>query len=52
MSELEQKGQTDVNAGAMRRRSIAIALLLLAMVVIFYATTIIRLGGGVANKLM
>ncbi len=36
----------------MRRRSLAIALLLVAMVVIFYATTIIRLGGGVANKVM
>jgi hypothetical protein len=37
---------------AMRRRSIAIAFLLGAMVVMFYAATIVRLGGNVANKAM
>jgi hypothetical protein len=33
-----------------KRRSIAIALLLVAMVVVFYAATIVRLGGNVMNK--
>jgi len=37
---------------ANRRRSIAIALLLGAMVMMFYAATIIRLGGNVANRAM
>ena len=30
-----------------RRRSIAIALVLVALVVLFYVTTIVRLGGNV-----
>lgn len=33
-----------------RRRSIAIAITLGVMVVLFYAATLIRLGGAVANK--
>lgn len=33
-----------------RRRSIAIALMLVAVVVIFYAVTIIRLGGNIAQR--
>jgi len=32
-----------------RRRSIAIALVLVALVVLFYVTTIVRLGGNVLN---
>lgn len=32
---------------ARRRRSIAIALVLAALVVLFYVTTIVRLGGNV-----
>lgn len=40
------------NAGANRRRSIAIALLLFAMVAMFYAATIIRFGGNIANRVM
>lgn len=33
-----------------RRRSIAIAITLGVMVVLFYAATLVRLGGAVANK--
>lgn len=33
-----------------RRRSIAIAVTLGVMVVLFYAATLVRLGGAVANK--
>lgn len=33
-----------------RRRSVAIALSLVLMVVLFYAATIVRLGGNVVNK--
>lgn len=37
---------------AMRRRSIAIAVLLIAMVAMFYAATIIRFGGNIAKQAM
>lgn len=33
-----------------RRRSIAIALVLAVLVVLFYAATIVHLGGNVVNK--
>lgn len=33
-----------------KRRSIAIALILIGMVVLFYVTTIVRLGGNVADR--
>lgn len=33
-----------------KRRSIAIAVMLALMVVLFYAATIVRLGGNVINK--
>ena len=33
-----------------RNRSIALALVLAALVAIFYVTTIVRLGGNVANR--
>lgn len=33
-----------------RRRSIAIAVALAVLVVLFYAATIVRLGGNVANR--
>lgn len=42
----EDPNKPEVNAGAMRRRSIAIALLLFAMVAMFYAATIIRFGNN------
>ena len=35
-----------------KRRSIAIALMLVAFAVLFYAITIIRLGGNVFNRPM
>lgn len=35
---------------AVRRRSIAIAVGLVVMVALFYAATIVRLGGAVANR--
>jgi hypothetical protein len=33
-----------------RRRSIALALLLVAMVALFFITTVVRLGGSVAER--
>ena len=33
-----------------RRRSVAIALILVAMVALFYIITIVRLGGNVAER--
>ena len=33
-----------------RRRSVAIALILVGMVVLFYVITIVRLGGNVAER--
>ena len=47
----DEKDKTDQGRpkGASRRRSIAIALLLGLMVVLFYAATIVRLGGNVMN---
>ena len=35
-----------------RKRSIAIALILGAMVVLFFVTTLVRLGGSVAERSM
>jgi hypothetical protein len=35
-----------------RMRSIAIALMLVAMIGLFYAATIVRLGGNVLNRAM
>ena len=35
-----------------RRRSIAIALTLIGMVVLFYVATIVRMGGNVLNRPM
>ena len=35
---------------ARRKRSIAIALVLVALTVLFYVTTIVRLGGNVADR--
>ena len=33
-----------------RKRSIALALVLVALVVLFFVTTIVRLGGDVADR--
>lgn len=33
-----------------RKRSIALALILLGLVVLFFVTTIVRLGGNVADR--
>ena len=48
----EIKIQPDPNPAATRRRSIAIALLLVAMVVMFYAATIVRFGTNAAHQAM
>ncbi|MEQ1714541.1 MAG: protein CoxF [Hyphomicrobium sp.] len=52
MAELEQPTDHAAASRALRRRSIAIAVLLAVMVLMFYAATIVRLGGNVANKVM
>ncbi len=49
MMSNDLKKTNDLVAPATRRRSVAIALLLVAMVVMFYAATIIRFGGTIAN---
>ncbi len=40
----------DAAARVARKRSIAIALMLGGMVVLFYATTLVRFGGAIAPK--
>jgi len=44
----EERSPEDIRR--QRRRSIAIALTLIALVVIFYVVTIVRLGGNVAQR--
>ena len=39
-----------MDAGRRRKRSIAIALILAALVVLFYVITIVHLGGDVAKR--
>lgn len=51
MADDKNKGDEDPR-GARRRRSIAIGLLLGAMVVMFYLATMIRMGGNVINRPM
>ena len=43
---------TDSQKRARRSRSIAIALALFAMVVVFYAATIVKFGSGVLDRAM
>ncbi len=43
-------GGSDNGARRQRMRSIAIAVALAAMAVLFYAATIVRLGGNVLNR--
>jgi hypothetical protein len=50
MSTDVTKNDADAAARIARRRSIAIALMLGAMVVLFYAATLVRFGGAIANK--
>lgn len=50
MTEDLDKKKSEAAARIMRRRSIAIAILLGLMVVLFYAATLVRLGGNVANR--
>ena len=50
MTDDKDKTDRDTAKGASRRRSIAIAFLLGLMVLLFYAATIVRLGGNVMNK--
>lgn len=50
MSTDVTKNDTDAAARVARRRSIAIALMLAVMVVLFYAATLVRFGGAIANK--
>ena len=50
MKDENGRSDQDKAKGASRRRSIAIALLLGLMVLLFYAATIVRLGGNAINK--
>lgn len=50
MSSEPQKINAEAAARIARKRSIAIALMLGGMVVLFYATTLVRFGGAMANK--
>ena len=45
-----QKHDAETAARIARRRSVAIALMLGVMVVLFYAATLVRFGGAIANK--
>ncbi|MGL1921075.1 MAG: CoxF protein [Hyphomicrobiales bacterium] len=48
--ELDAVVQTEAQKKVMRRRNLAIALVLGALAVIFFASTIIRLGANVADR--
>lgn len=50
MSDDKKQGEGDGAKSAAKRRSVAIALMLGAMVLLFYAATIVRLGGNAMNK--
>jgi hypothetical protein len=50
MSQDISKQNADTAARVARRRSIAIALMLGLMVVLFYAATLVRFGGALATK--
>ena len=41
---------TDAERAKQRRRSIAIALMLVGLVVLFYLVTVVRMGGNVAKR--
>ena len=44
------KYDAEAAARIARRRSVAIAVMLGVMVVLFYAATLVRFGGAIANK--
>ncbi|MEW5964955.1 MAG: hypothetical protein AB1749_15525 [Pseudomonadota bacterium] len=46
----DEPKQTDEDKRRQRLRSIAIALALAFLVVLFYAATLVRLGGNVMNR--
>lgn len=50
MTSDENQGPNAEDASRRRKRSIAIAIMLVALVVLFYAATIVRLGGNVLNR--
>ena len=50
MSTRQQHQWTKEELAARRKRSIAIALVLVAVMILFYVTTIVRLGGNVADQ--
>lgn len=50
MTSEAPKLNAEAAARVARKRSIAIALMLGGMVVLFYATTLVRFGGAMANK--
>lgn len=47
---MQQHNWTKEELAARRKRSIAIALVCAALIVLFYVTTIVRLGGNVADR--
>ena len=46
----QQHQWTKQEVAARRKRSIAIALVLVAVMILIYVTTIVRLGGNVADR--
>ena len=50
MSEPEYVRLTEEQVRQRRSRSIAIAVILLGMVAMFYGITLVRLGGNIANR--
>ena len=49
---MEYRELTDAEKRARRRRSVALALVLGGLVVLFFVTTLVRLGGNVAERMM
>ena len=47
---MEYRNLTPAEAKARRRRSVALAIVLALLVVLFFVTTIVRLGGNVLER--
>ncbi len=50
--EVEFRTLSEAEVKARRKRSIAIALILGALVIVFFVTTLVRLGGNVADRVI
>ncbi len=52
MNAMEYRELTEAEKKLRRRRSVALAVVLVGLVVLFFVTTIVRLGGNVLERTM